>query len=68
MKTRNFLLTSLPAGLTLLVAATTLLARDDSTIPQREATVPWLAILYGLVCLAGVCAVAFKHSRRTHLD
>jgi formate hydrogenlyase subunit 3/multisubunit Na+/H+ antiporter MnhD subunit len=36
--------------------------------PELEAAVPGWAILCTLVALAGICVVAFKSSKRTHLD
>lgn len=36
--------------------------------PELKASVSFWAILCALVALAGVCVVAFKNARRTHLD
>jgi len=41
---------------------------DTFTVPTAESPTPWGAIVYLLVALAGICVVAFKHSKRTHLD
>jgi len=41
---------------------------DRYSIPQRDETMPWPAILYTLVATAAVCAVAFKNAKRSHLD
>ena len=51
----------------LLVPAAAL-CEDKYNSPALEDRVPWLAVIYLLVCLAGVCAVAFKNAKRTHLD
>ena len=34
--------------------------------PKIEADQPWLAAVYSLAALAGICVVAFKNPRRTH--
>jgi len=37
-------------------------------VPELESSVPGWAILCTLVALAGICVVAFKSAKRTHLD
>ena len=37
-------------------------------VEVEDAPVPWVAFLCTVVALAGVAVVAFKSSRRTHLD
>lgn len=41
---------------------------QPSGAPELKASVPIWAILCALVALAGICVVAFKNARRTHLD
>lgn len=36
--------------------------------PVIEAANSWLTIAYAVVGLVGICVVAFKNARRTHLD
>jgi len=36
--------------------------------PAVKASTPWRAVIYSMVALAGICVVAFKDPRRTHLD
>lgn len=44
-------------------------AADDAfKATPREPSHDWIAVLYALVALAGICVVAFKNSKRTHLD
>ena len=44
------------------------LAADGYEPPEREYSPPWMAILYAVIFAAAVAAVAFKNSKRTHLD
>ena len=53
---------------TLVLIPTAAICEDEYPAPAREESVPWLAILYAVVCLGGIAAVAFKHAKRTHLD
>ncbi len=34
--------------------------------PKIEAEQPWMAAVYSVVALAGICVVAFKDPKRTH--
>ncbi|MDP6543877.1 MAG: hypothetical protein QGH60_07780 [Phycisphaerae bacterium] len=34
--------------------------------PTIESSQPWLAAIYSVVALAGICVIAFKGPRRTH--
>jgi len=36
--------------------------------PEIKAELPWLAVIYSVVALVGICVVAFKDPKRTHLD
>lgn len=36
--------------------------------PELKASLPLWAIVCALVALGGICVVAFKSSKRTHLD
>ena len=36
--------------------------------PVVKTSTPWRAVIYSMVALAGICVVAFKDPRRTHLD
>ena len=36
--------------------------------PTIETSRPWMAVVYSVVALAGVCVVAFKNPKRTHSD
>lgn len=58
------------AVLTILAATATnsWAATDPHAAPDLEAPAPVLAIVYMLVAAGGVCVVAFKDSKRTHLD
>ncbi len=52
----------------MLLTSTAALCDDSYDVTVREGGIQWIAILYALVCLAGICVVGFKHTRRTHLD
>jgi len=54
----------LPAWLVSLAAG----AEDQYQMPAKEAKKPWFVILYAIVFLLASLVVAFKHSKRTHLD
>ncbi len=52
-----------------LGGATALGAKSDKTsknAPRIKAGQPWLASVYSVVALAGICVVAFKNPKRTH--
>ena len=36
--------------------------------PKIEASLPWMALVYALAALAGVCVIAFKNPGRTKSD
>ncbi len=40
-------------------------ASDAAKAPAGEDATPWIAILYSLIGLAGVCVVAFKNAKRS---
>jgi hypothetical protein len=40
----------------------------SSEPPTIEASRPWMAVVYSVVALAGVCVVAFKNPNRTDSD
>ena len=52
----------------LLTSAGPLLALDKYQPPKLEASWGGISWLYFSVGLIGICAVAFKNSRRTHLQ
>ena len=51
-----------------LAFAGPLLALDTHELPKLEASWGGISWLYFAVGLIGICAVAFKNSRRTHLQ
>ena len=68
MNARRILPIVLAAVLVLMLSQPVLAAFEGYGRPKPESKVPWAGILYLLVSLAGICAVAFKNPRRTHLD
>jgi hypothetical protein len=36
--------------------------------PKIKAYMPWTAVMYSVVALAGICVVAFKNPKRTRSD
>lgn len=44
------------------------LAGDGFEAPVIEKAIPWVAIGIGVIAVAAIAVVAFKSSRRTHLD
>lgn len=50
-----------------VLLASEALCEDEYKTPALEGSIPWMAILYALVCLLAVSISAFKHARRTHL-
>ena len=52
----------------LLAFAGPLLALDKNEPPKIEASWGGISWLYFAVGLIGICAVAFKNSRRTHMQ
>jgi hypothetical protein len=36
--------------------------------PKIKASMPWTAVMYSVVALAGICVVAFKNPKRTRSD
>ncbi|MFP4107283.1 MAG: hypothetical protein ACLFVU_14515 [Phycisphaerae bacterium] len=57
---------------------TTAMAQDDENaqvegldgfeVPVGDKGTPWAAVLFSLVFTGCACALAFKNSKRTHLD
>jgi len=43
-------------------------ARKKKGPPVIDAGVSWWAVVYSVVALLGICVVAFKDPKRTHLD
>jgi len=43
-------------------------ANDGYAVEGMASSTPWLAILYTVVALGAVAVIAFRNSRRTHLD
>lgn len=66
MKIRTVATVLLIAGILLLPAVAG--GEDPYRDDPRAAQVPWAAIGYAVLFLAIICAVAFKHAKRTHLD
>jgi hypothetical protein len=56
---------SLAGACLLLAASSGFGATDAASAPAGEDAVPWIAILYSLVGLAGICVVAFKNAKRS---
>jgi hypothetical protein len=52
----------------LLTGLSRALADDGFEAPVIEKATPWLAIGIAVIAAAGIAVVAFKSSRRTHLD
>ena len=44
------------------------LAASKDEPPELKSSVPLWAVLCSLVALGGICVVAFKNAKRTHLD
>jgi hypothetical protein len=58
-----------PAIVTVVCLSAPAQAKDEySPVPVLEYKVPWWCIIYTGVFLVASLAVAFKNSRRTHLD
>lgn len=57
-------------GFVILIGSATALASDGYIAAdlKEDASLPWMAVLYAVVVMAGVMTVAFKNSKRTHLD
>ena len=51
-----------------ILAARPVPGGDGYLAPATETRAPLLAIVYVLVALAGICVVAFRDAKRTHLD
>ncbi|MCP4376873.1 MAG: hypothetical protein GY794_11935 [bacterium] len=34
--------------------------------PKIKASQPWMAVVYSVVALAGICVIAFKDPKRSH--
>jgi len=54
------------AGVLAFGGATALGGPKSKAPPVIEADQSWLAVVYSVVALAGICVVAFKNPRRTH--
>ena len=52
----------------LLAAEPGLSAGDGHQLPKAKPKVSWIAIVYLVIALAGICVAGFKKPRRTHLD
>ena len=65
---RRLFWTAVSAVVSLTVLVTPLLAARADRPPTVESKPPWLAIVFSFVFTVAVCVVAFKNSRRTHLD
>lgn len=63
MKLRHVV--SLAAACLLPAASTAAAAVDAAKAPAGEEATPWVAILYSLVGLAGICVIAFKNAKRS---
>ncbi|MDY7009815.1 MAG: hypothetical protein SVV80_03595 [Planctomycetota bacterium] len=56
------------AGLILLGATGAASASDGFEPPEIKSGNYWYAAAVAIVALAGICVVAFKSSKKTHLD
>ena len=65
MKTIPLLLLT---GLILLVATCAAWAGDGFEPPEIKKADNWYVLAIAAVALAGICVVAFKNSKKTHLD
>jgi len=65
MKTQKLFWTGL---VSLICLSPALAASRSQGPPEIEWSPPWVAILYTIVFLVGICVVAFKNAKRTHLD
>jgi len=61
-------ITRWPWGVAAVFAAAGALSAAPYDPPKIEASVGLISWIYVLVGLAGICTVAFKNSRRTHLN
>ncbi|MBT3198865.1 MAG: hypothetical protein HN350_03020 [Phycisphaerales bacterium] len=43
-------------------------AKPSKSQPVAKAETPWMAVIYSVVALAGICVVAFKNPKRTQTD
>ena len=68
MNSKTCALIVLAALLVMWMAHPALAIYDGHRLPKTEPKVSWFSILYLVVGLAGICVVAFKSTRRTHLD
>ena len=41
---------------------------NAAATPTIKVARPWMAVVYSVVALAGICVVAFKNPKRTHSD
>jgi len=67
MNARRFTQAALATAAWLVVPAAAICADEYKHAAKKE-SIPWVAILYMLACLAGIAVIAFKNTRRTHLD
>ena len=67
MSIRRILQACLIAGV-ILVSSAVAFCEEPLPVKERKEAFPWAAAGYAVCCLAVVCAVAFKHAKRTHLD
>lgn len=62
------ILTLPPAGPLLAATDVDLINQEIPAETTTSASNMWIALVYTLVALAAVCFVAFKNTKRTHLD
>ena len=43
-------------------------SKVSKVAPKIKASMPWTAVMYSVVALAGICVVAFKNPKRTRSD
>jgi len=47
-------------------------SRDRERVPTEppkiETSRSWVAVVYSVIALAGICVIAFKNPKRTHVD
>ena len=57
-----------PIWLALVLCGTAMAGDGHTPAPVVDKPIPWIAILYAVVFLLGIVVIAFKGTKRTHLD
>ena len=53
------------AGIIVFGASTAMGQSKTPQPPEIKEGLPWMAVVYSLVALAGICVIAFKNPKRT---